>query len=62
MGESIGDGEAGGGERVEDLNRRELEVGAEVRGYYKIGIGMKKGSERWNDSVKKVVKKKKNIV
>ena len=44
------------------LKRRALEGGAEVCGYCKIGIGMRKGSELWNDSVKKVMEEKKNYL
>ena len=57
-----------GGEKVEgveeelgDLKRMALEGGAEVCGYCKIGIGMRKGSEWQNDSMKKVVEEKKKL-
>ena len=59
VGKSRGDGKAGSGGRVGVLKRRALEGGAEVCGYCKIGIGMRKGSEWWNDSMKKVVEEKK---
>ena len=39
-----------------------LEGGAEVCGYCKVGIGLRKGSERWNDSTKEVVEEEEKIV
>ena len=45
-------------EKWGDLKKRASEGEAEVRGYCKAGIGMRMGSERWNDCVNKVVEEK----
>ena len=61
MGENRGDGEVGGGRGGGDLKRRALKGRAEVCGYCKTGIDIKKGSERWNDSMKMVEEEKKKL-
>ena len=48
-------------EKWGDLKLRALEGEAEVCGYCKIEIGMRKGSEWWNGSVNKVVEGKKKL-
>ena len=46
---------------MRDLKRRALEGGVKVCGYCKVGMGMRKGSEWWNDSMKKLVEEKKKL-